>query len=390
MSKNCFVFVVCGAQEHIDTLHFSLTYLKRFSKHEIFVLTDSSRNEIPIIHDTIIDVQTPSAFNHHQASIYLKTGIFQFVPKGNRYCYLDTDVIAFSDDVDSIFNAYHSPITFAPDHCKMDQFSAYAVNCGCIDLYKSYTDSIENKLFEIDPLRRSQKPSIVSNRKKLVSFYKEKNTIPKKIMIGLKFLLSFKQFSISEGIYFDKKQKTWKDKNGEVFMTHFRWPAISKQSGLKWNYVKGHPLLPDGRSLWQMSCNHLKNQIESTFNVKVGNENFQHWNGGVFLFNDDSHGFLESWHSATMKIFKDPNWKTRDQGTLIATVWKFQLQNHPTLNKKWNLIADYYNQELEWMEDHKIQLHKNEIYEPKLIHVYHHFQDTSWEFWNQLMENLKE
>jgi hypothetical protein len=126
------------------------------------------------------------------------------------------------------------------------------------------------------------------------------------------------------------------------------------------------------------------------FQIEVNNAKFQHWNGGVFLFNDDSYEFLDSWHSSTMEIFKDSNWKTRDQGTLIATVWKFQLQNHPTLNKKWNLIADYYNEELEWIEDRKIQLHKNEIYEPKLIHVYHHFQDTKWEFWNQLIENLEQ
>ena len=104
--SNKFIFVVCGAQEHIDTLHYSLEYLKKFSKSEIWVLTDSSRNETSIVHDNIIDIQTPQEFDHHQASIFLKTGIHHYFPKGNRYCYLDTDIIALSGQVDSIFNDY--------------------------------------------------------------------------------------------------------------------------------------------------------------------------------------------------------------------------------------------------------------------------------------------
>jgi hypothetical protein len=272
----------------------------------------------------------------------------------------------------------------------MDYFSPFAVNCGCIELYKKYNDKMESNLVEIDPLRLSSKSSIVSNRKKLSIFYQGKNTILKRVIVGLKYFFSFRTFTISDDLFFDKKQKIWYDKKGEVFMNQFKYSFFSKKIGLKWSYLKGCPILNDGRSLWQMKCNHLQSQVRMTFQIEVNNAKFQHWNGGVFLFNDDSHEFLDSWHSSTMEIFKDPNWKTRDQGTLIATVWKFQLQNHPTLNKKWNLIADYYNEELEWIEDRKIQLHKNEIYEPKLIHVYHHFQDTNWEFWNQLMENLKE
>ena len=89
MSKNIFVFVVCGAKEHIDTLHFSLNYLKRYSKCEIIVLTDSKRNEIKIKHNHVLEATAPKHFSHHQASIYLKTGIHKFLPKGNNYCYFD-------------------------------------------------------------------------------------------------------------------------------------------------------------------------------------------------------------------------------------------------------------------------------------------------------------
>lgn len=385
MTNNQFVYVVCGAREHIDTLHFSLEYLKRFSKNTIVVLTDSSRNECSIQHDYIIDVLTPKEYSHHQASIYLKTGIHRFLPSGKNYCYLDTDVIAFSESVDLIFDEYVVPITFASDHCRMDQFSPYAVNCSCIDLYKEYNKIIDKMLNDIDPLRTSNKPSVVANRKKMISFYQENNSIRKKICLGLRFIFSRNKFKLIDDIYYDKTDKKWKDGMGEAFMNYYRWSKICKNSGLGWNYLKSYPRMPDGRSLWSMKCNHLRDEIERKFSISKPFVDFQHWNGGVFLFNNDSHEFLDCWLNFTMEIFKDPNWKTRDQGTLIATVWKFRLQNHPTLDKKWNLIADYHNPYLAWDEGQNIKLSKDEIIAPNFIHVYHHFGDENWDFWRQLV-----
>lgn len=387
MHKNSFIFVVCGAKEHIDTLHFSMEYLKKYSKNEIWVLTDSSRNEIPVVHDKIVDIRTPKEFNHHQASIFLKTGIHHYFPKGNCYCYLDTDIIALSEEVDGIFNQYIAPITFAPDHCKMDQFSPYAVNCECTNLYEKYGKKVEANLIQIDPLRNSTKPSIIENRKRMVMFYQENNSIIKKISIGLKFLFSRKRFKLVDTIYFDKKEQAWKDETGEVFMNHFRWSQISKKSGLGWSYLNSHPKLPDGRSLWKLNCNHLGEAIEQKFKTPKPSSEFQHWNGGVFLFDDQSHDFLETWFQATMEIFKDPYWKTRDQGTLIKTVWEKRLQNHPTLNIKWNAIADYYNPFLKWIDKETVQLNDQDITKPALLHVYHHFGDKSWEFWNKIPAN---
>ena len=85
-----------------------------------------------------------------------------------------------------------------------------------------------------------------------------------------------------------------------------------------------------------------------------------------------------------MEIFKDPYWKTRDQGTLIKTIWQFGLQKHPTLNKKWNSIADYHNPYLSWIDEATVQLNKDDILQPEFLHVYHHFGDESWNFWNQI------
>ena len=70
--ENIFVFVVCGTREHIDSLHFSLTALNKFSHTKVVIVTDPSRNEIPVLHGEVIAISTPQEYNHHQASIYLK------------------------------------------------------------------------------------------------------------------------------------------------------------------------------------------------------------------------------------------------------------------------------------------------------------------------------
>ena len=144
--ENHFVFVLCGDSEYIDTLHYSLKALSRFSKCEILVITDLSRNAAAIEWPNIIDVRTPVAFDNHQASIYLKTGLHKFLPQGRRYCYLDTDVVAVSRDVDSIFDRYIAPITFAADHSRLGDFSPYAVRCGCLERYQMEFRVLQEKL----------------------------------------------------------------------------------------------------------------------------------------------------------------------------------------------------------------------------------------------------
>lgn len=382
---NKFIFVVCGAKEHIDTLHFSLEYLKKHSKNEIWILTDSSRNEIPIIHDKIVDIQTPEKFDHHQASIFLKTGIHKFFPKGNHYCYLDTDIIALSEDVDNIFEQYKSPISFGPDHNRVDQFSPYAVNCGCLDEINASLDILNERLNELDPYRNSSEQEIKFARREWQVKYAEINSsLKSRIFYGFKYLLSRKKFNLSSDIYCDRKRKLWLTKNGTVFMKQVNFFKLCREVGLKWSFAKMSPISPTGKKLWGFKCNHLRKAILKKYGILPAS-NFQHWNGGVFLFDDTSHDFLNTWHQSTMEIFEDPYWKTRDQGTLIKTVWQYGLQDHPTLSKKWNLIADFHNPFLRW-EENSVYVGVEEVYTPSLLHVYHHFGDESWDFWNATIE----
>ena len=165
--KNTFVFVVCGAREHVETLHFSLAALRQFSEAGIVVVTDQSRNEIEVVHDNIINIQTPVHFNHHQASIYLKTGLHKFLPKGNLYCYLDTDVIACSNEVDTIFNQKNSLITFAPDHCRMPLFSPNAVNCDCMKQNAEHIRQLNELRSRFDNNLQITDPAQVEKQKEL-------------------------------------------------------------------------------------------------------------------------------------------------------------------------------------------------------------------------------
>lgn len=386
MSKNVFIFVVCGAKEHIDTLHFSLEYLKKHSKSEIWVLTDASRNEVPVQHNNIIDVQTPEAFDHHQASIYLKTGIHHYFPKGNRYCYLDTDIIALSEEVDKIFDAYIAPITFAPDHCRMSQFSPYALKCGCLEENQHFLKLLNDKMDELDPYRKSEVQEIKEARREWQSVYSTINSRwSSKIRFGLKYVLSRGKFRLSPEIYCDRREKIWIKNDKTVFMKQINLHKLCKELGLKWSFIRMEPITPSGKKLWSIvECNHLREAVHKKFGTPKPQVNFQHWNGGVFLFDDQSHDFLETWFQSTMDIFKDPYWKTRDQGTLIKTVWESGLQKHPTLAIKWNAIADYHNPFLKWMDKKSVRLNSQDITTPVLLHVYHHFGDETWDFWNQI------
>jgi hypothetical protein len=148
--------VVCGGEEHIATLNYSLEALRKFSLSAIIVVTDINRNAIPIAHDHLVDVQTPAHLNHHQASIWLKTSLHRYLPEGPTYCYLDTDVVALAADVDEIFTNYSAPITFALDNCRMDKFSPSATHCSCIQQFAKWEKELKSNEKELDNLKRDE------------------------------------------------------------------------------------------------------------------------------------------------------------------------------------------------------------------------------------------
>ncbi len=389
MNNNIFVFVVCGNRNHIDTLHYSLLALKRVSKNEIIVITDASRNEIPVVHENHIDVATPKELSHHQASIYLKTSLHKFLPSGNNYCYLDTDVVAVNEKVDLIFNHFATPITFAPDHCVLDEFSPSAINCNCSAEFVTWQKELKQLFHEYkDLIRQPRVPENFEKKQKLLQrLEKIKKSKWGYRFLSLKFNLARNTFRLDADTFLDKKKHYWHDKEGKPVLyeneVQFLFEeTIERKSSFRCDRTDFKTWTIGGKNVFDCRCNHLNEAIKETFAIELSDAQWQHWNGGVFLFNDNSREFLNEWHHKTLKIFSLPYWKTRDQGTLIATAWQFGLQHHPTLPIQFNLIADYQNLNIQHKGELRFAI-KNvpgEIH-PNLIHIYHHWGDKLWNVW---------
>ena len=391
MSKKIFVFTVCGENKHIHTLNFVLPYIRQFTKNEVLVVTDLKRNIIRIDHDNILDIDTPKRFNHHQASIYLKTGLFKIIEGENQYCYLDSDIVAMNAGIDEIFKYKSGPVSFASDHCRLDEFSPYAINCGCINEHISKREILER--FNPDYPRLIKQKDTQELQKKL-SGIKTKpfsNLFTVIRYLFFRFLSKKRYFHLDHEYKFDKKKLAWFDKNDNLLIydlsrnvreieskTNFRF----KRLGRKWVDEKG-------ADIYDLHCRHLRKEIKNLFRVEVTKKKWIHWNGGVFLFDLDSVEFLKFWHDCTMKIFANPKWKTRDQGTLIAAVWNYGLQNQPRLPQKFNFIADFYNQNVVFKKGRGYSTNNwKTVVQPSFLHVYHELGRQDWDIWQSVEETL--
>jgi len=384
MAENIFVFVVCGGKEHTDALRYSLSALKKYSSSKIMVLTDLSRNRERIEHEHIVDVKTPTGLNHHEASIFLKTSILRHLPPANRYCYLDTDVIALNEGVNEIFRWFVPPVTFARDHCPLDKFSPEAMHCGCISRFAAWQKEL-NELIEYNQ-RYARLPEYEENKRRLQKKFEDLQVHTDWTYI-FRYWLSPRKFHLNDEFYLDKKQKLWYDKQGRpvLYETHDS-PVlrIESASGYRYNPDNGRWYI-HGMDVFDRRCNHLKEGIEKEFSITVANPQWRHWNGGVFLFDEQSGNFLESWHQKTMLIFGKKDWKTRDQGTLVATVWEQGLQSHPVLPQEFNLVASYAHHDVTHHGSLKFSINgSDEIIKPKFIHVLRPWGDERWDVWREV------
>lgn len=196
-------------------------------------------------------------------------------------------------------------------------------------------------------------------------------------------MVSWPHFRLNEDYYYDRKESIWYDRSGRPVMSNIKWRKLAKELGLKYNPLTFSVKFPNGKNIWIQECDHLPEYIHEKFGISISDKNFRHWNGGVFIFNDSSHAFLETWHTLTMEIFKDPKWKTRDQGTLIAAIFSYKLEKQELLHKKWNYICDYNNPLLKYQEKTgAVTDNGKDFIQPEFVHIYHHFGDKNWDFWN--------
>lgn len=128
------------------------------------------------------------------------------------------------------------------------------------------------------------------------------------------------------------------------------------------------------------SCTHLREQLQVRFGLDVPGD-WLHWNGGVFAFGPEATEFLDLWHERAVASFAWPEWKTRDQGALIATVWSLGLQDLARLPPTFNFIADLGNFDLCLDVDDGWAHHPAGPWcHPRLMHLYTSaLEDPSWD-----------
>ncbi|MFH1319637.1 MAG: hypothetical protein ABII90_03165 [Bacteroidota bacterium] len=420
LNKNIFVFVVCGADKHIQTLNFSLRYLKHFSRNEIIVVTDLSRNNIDIDHDNVLNIHTPDKFNHHQASIFLKVSLHKILDTEHNYCYLDSDVIAVDERVDEVFNYKTGPVTFASDHCSLREFSPNAMNCGCnenrINNIKLLT-RLEKEYFQLEQeyfvREKAFRDKYVPKDPEIFERYEQLQEIINEYCITYKRFLkvpSFIQFVLAHlnpekynfehylTLHGDFK---WDHREKKVFDSEnnflFDAAAIPPQYPSYYKHIKDNSnfIWNDESNFWvdenrndiyaAARCDHLREAIRKKFKVNIPDNNWLHWNGGVFLFDRSSVEFMNTWCEHTMEIFKDNDWKTRDQGALIVTAWKCKLHDQKRLPAEFNFLADFNNEHLRFdiekgfsFDNFKTTLH------PSFLHIYHNFGKKGWDVWDYI------
>ena len=349
-----FVFVQCGDTEYIERLPYSLNALTRFSRHRVVVVTDTARNRIPINAPEIIDVRTPSHYTNQEAIIYLKTSVHRFVPEGPLYCYLDTDVVAVSNETASIFSLFQPPIIFAPDRLTVSDVSPNTVHCGCIERHEHELDELKRLLSYLARKERAEKAAAAAPRPPTPTLFQRALT-----KLGLQ-----KPEPLIEVEIVPKED--W---------SHWVWEN-EKQT---W-------ITPTGRDIHHLECTHLICTTQDKFGVGITDSNWQLWNSGVFMFDARSTEFLDTWHKRATEAIADPYWKSLDWGALIVTIWESGMQNAATLPPRFNCLlgGDEYNygaQFMEYVNASEPDGPTDATMLPVLCHVFNRYGDAEWDVW---------
>ncbi|MBP9824612.1 MAG: hypothetical protein KBF21_10350 [Thermoanaerobaculia bacterium] len=442
-----FVFVVCGAAEQIESLHVALRHLRRFAESPIFVVTDARRNALPIDHDRVIDCPTPAALSEAQAAIWLKTSLHRILEPRHSYCYLDTDVLAARPGVDQVFMYRCGPVTFATDHCRMRYFSPWAVECGCLSVRRLAQAEALNALIEpldacppelAEKRRRLEaklaaysgryvavEPELVERRDAVVRLLERTAGHPWRRKAALlafvwprygarlarrlwrgadaaqaaRAVIDDALGTLPEYIRretgFDWRldERRGYDEAGRLLLTDVPF-YVAAQSEFRFDEARGEWVDGEGERVFHGPCDHLREAIAEDFGVVITEPDWQHWNGGVFLFEAGADSpaapFLDSWHELTLASFELPRWKTRDQGTLIAAAWKHGLEDQATLPKEFNFLADYHKPGLHFDADRGFSFDgRAGFVRPYLVHVYHHWGDRDWAVWRWLESQIQ-
>ncbi|OPZ98166.1 MAG: hypothetical protein BWY70_01298 [Bacteroidetes bacterium ADurb.Bin408] len=394
--KEAYVYVVCGSDTHINTLHTSLRFLKRYSSRDIIVVTDLARNKAAINHPRLIDVRTDSSFSDAQAAIYLKTSLPEYLNMQDYvYCYLDTDILAIDKDADTVFEQPFDPIGFCPDNITFDYFSPYAVHCSCADKAAQNKKMLGEAISMYEANYNAWKAFCNNPQGEALQEYLAVLKKNKWAHYGILLNYFFQKHNpFSSNIRLknwrqNKQNKAWYDLKGnkvlypiENFETY-----IGQATGFEYHAAEKYWSLPG--QPWDVTkprCTHLHEAIAQTFGLRITPDNWQHPNGGFFVFDERSRDFFGKWHAHSLAIFNKPDWKTRDQSTLALTLWEMGLDKISYLPVTYNYIIDYFCGNDAYVPDKGFSKDGfKSCHHPKFVHVFHHFGDTTWALWNTLL-----
>ena len=389
---NYFVYVVCGDEYYIEQLNVSLRFLRYHSKYPILVVTDLNRNKGNITHDTdhIIHVETPVEMSNNEASIFLETSLLQHLPSkgGEVFCYLDSDVIAVSEEINHVFNEIRPWPRFAPDHCDIDHHSPHAMTCSCIDHFAHKSEAWHYLQNVIPGVPASQN----SKREALAKRFKAMKSRPLRYFPAIlwyvlrRYVLPVNSFHMA-GFRFDKKTHCWYDGDACIdFDKAWYHRKIRRDKGFvqkanHWYDSNGNLLRPE-----TPHCSHLREFLSAKEGLEIPAD-FRHWNGGVFLFDRASEHIMQTWHQLSCDLMKNKQIRTKyiDQVSLIMTAFRYGFHDKAPLPVKYNFITDAENSQVAWHPDKGYTCDGfNTVFHPAFLHVYHHWGKSDWSIWQSV------
>jgi len=117
-------------------------------------------------------------------------------------------------------------------------------------------------------------------------------------------MIGFNKYFKEHNLKFDPVNNCWVGIEGHNILGEPNLvTSISEKSEYRWNRIFKSWIDEKGNSMMSSSSDNLRLEIEKTFGVIVKEKNWQHWNGGLFLFNADSLSFLKIWRDWTIEVF---------------------------------------------------------------------------------------
>ena len=265
--------------------------------------------------------------------------------------------------------------------------------CDCIGYYKAMEDQFHfmQTYFPVIPA----KENAIKGNNELTDFFIriKKNPFANKFE-GLKYFLRryiFRKNNLTAGnsYIFNFDDHCWYNREGNII--HYDYNYYIKRlwktkrikiKNNKWLNNKGEELIPQAPN-----CSHLRQHIKRFYGIDIP-PGWQHWNGGVFLFNNSSIVFFNKWHEYTMKEINRGKIKPYDdQGTLAVCAWEFELQNNKTIPVKYNFITDFGNKNVRFSTEKGFTYNNfKTIFNPSFIHVYNQWGNKEWDIWQAVTE----